>query len=184
MARHGHANRRPGRGGVSKAFSCHVGVAAGDDPRRTALLPRVEGRGQCPSGGLGQYPGRGQPDHVHHVCGRPSRFQSTRCTGSLPRARGETSARAPPRAPETPHDTARTQIWAGLPRAGWRIRGPVGAAPLLGRKPFTFETRVKEDQAPASSLNGASPIRPVGESPISRTVPVGVSAEISRRNLI
>jgi PLD-like domain len=25
----------------------------------------VEGRGQCPGGGLGQYPGRGQPDHVH-----------------------------------------------------------------------------------------------------------------------
>ena len=36
----------------------------------TELFPRSEGRGKCPGGGIGQYPGRGQQAHFHYVCGR------------------------------------------------------------------------------------------------------------------
>ncbi len=40
-------------------------------------------------------------------------------------------------------DTERTQILAALHQTGWRVRGPNGAARLLGLKPTTFESRIK-----------------------------------------
>ncbi len=33
-------------------------------------FPDHEGRGKCPGGGIGQYPGRGQQGYFHYVCGR------------------------------------------------------------------------------------------------------------------
>ena len=41
-------------------------------------------------------------------------------------------------------DAERTQILAALEQAGWRIRGPAGAAALLGLKPTTLESRIKK----------------------------------------
>jgi formate hydrogenlyase transcriptional activator len=38
----------------------------------------------------------------------------------------------------------RTQIMAVLEQTGWRIRGPAGAAALLGLKPTTLESRIKK----------------------------------------
>ena len=40
--------------------------------------------------------------------------------------------------------TERTQILAALEQTGWRIRGPAGAAALLGLKPTTLESRIKK----------------------------------------
>ncbi len=40
-------------------------------------------------------------------------------------------------------DTERTQILAALHQTGWRVRGPNGAARLLGLKPTTLESRIK-----------------------------------------
>ncbi len=77
-----------------------------------------------------------------------------------------------PDAPTTLADTERTQILAALHQTGWRIRGPNGAARLLGLKPTTLESRIKEARASASSLNG-SPIRHVGVAPRSWAVPPG-----------
>jgi transcriptional regulator with GAF, ATPase, and Fis domain len=37
----------------------------------------------------------------------------------------------------------RQQILATLEQTGWRIRGPAGAAALLGLKPTTLESRIK-----------------------------------------
>ena len=50
---------------------------------------------------------------------------------------------APPAAP-TLADAERTQILAALEQTGWRIRGPAGAAALLGLKPTTLESRIKK----------------------------------------
>lgn len=49
------------------------------------------------------------------------------------------------RAPAAPTlaDAARAQIVAALEQTGWRIRGPAGAAVLLGLKPTTLESRIK-----------------------------------------
>lgn len=47
----------------------------------------------------------------------------------------------PPKPPTTPR--AR-QIRAGLPRADWRVRGPVGTATLLGRKSTILESDIKK----------------------------------------
>ena len=41
-------------------------------------------------------------------------------------------------------DAERTQIMAALEQTGWRIRGPAGAAALLGLKPTTLESRIKK----------------------------------------
>ena len=49
---------------------------------------------------------------------------------------------APP--PPTLAATERTQILAALAQTGWRIRGPAGAAALLGLKPTTLESRIKK----------------------------------------
>jgi transcriptional regulator with GAF, ATPase, and Fis domain len=38
----------------------------------------------------------------------------------------------------------RGQILAALDQTGWRIRGPAGAAALLGLKPTTLESRIKK----------------------------------------
>jgi transcriptional regulator with GAF, ATPase, and Fis domain len=38
----------------------------------------------------------------------------------------------------------RTQIVAALEKTGWHIRGPAGAAKLLGLKPTTLESRIKK----------------------------------------
>ena len=38
----------------------------------------------------------------------------------------------------------RAQILAALDQTGWRIRGPAGAAALLGLKPTTLESRIKK----------------------------------------
>ena len=38
----------------------------------------------------------------------------------------------------------RGQILAALDQTGWRIRGPAGAATLLGLKPTTLESRIKK----------------------------------------
>jgi transcriptional regulator with GAF, ATPase, and Fis domain len=38
----------------------------------------------------------------------------------------------------------RAQILASLEQTGWRIRGPAGAAALLGLKPTTLESRIKK----------------------------------------
>jgi formate hydrogenlyase transcriptional activator len=38
----------------------------------------------------------------------------------------------------------RGQILAALEQTGWRIRGPAGAAALLGLKPTTLESRIKK----------------------------------------
>jgi formate hydrogenlyase transcriptional activator len=50
---------------------------------------------------------------------------------------------AAPAAP-TLADAERTQIVAALEQTGWRIRGPAGAASLLGLKPTTLESRIKK----------------------------------------
>jgi transcriptional regulator with GAF, ATPase, and Fis domain len=47
-------------------------------------------------------------------------------------------------APPTLADAERTQILAALEQTGWRIRGPNGAATLLGLKPTTLESRIKK----------------------------------------
>ena len=41
-------------------------------------------------------------------------------------------------------DAGRAQILAALDQTGWRIRGPAGAAALLGLKPTTLESRIKK----------------------------------------
>jgi len=46
--------------------------------------------------------------------------------------------------PPTLAATERTQILAALDQTGWRIRGPAGAAALLGLKPTTLESRIKK----------------------------------------
>ena len=38
----------------------------------------------------------------------------------------------------------RAQIVAALEQTGWHIRGPAGAAALLGLKPTTLESRIKK----------------------------------------
>jgi transcriptional regulator with GAF, ATPase, and Fis domain len=38
----------------------------------------------------------------------------------------------------------REQILAALDQTGWRIRGPAGAAALLGLQPTTLESRIKK----------------------------------------
>jgi len=47
-------------------------------------------------------------------------------------------------APPTLADAERTQILAALHQTGWRVRGPNGAATLLGLKPTTLESRIKK----------------------------------------
>ncbi len=47
-------------------------------------------------------------------------------------------------APPTLAATERTQIVAALEQTGWHIRGPAGAATLLGLKPTTLESRIKK----------------------------------------
>ena len=47
-------------------------------------------------------------------------------------------------APPTLAATERAQIQAALDQTGWRIRGPAGAAHLLGLKPTTLESRIKK----------------------------------------
>ncbi len=47
-------------------------------------------------------------------------------------------------APPTLADAERTQIVAALEQTGWHIRGPAGAAKLLGLKPTTLESRIKK----------------------------------------
>ena len=47
-------------------------------------------------------------------------------------------------APPTLAGAERTQILAALHQTGWRIRGPAGAATLLGLKPTTLESRIKK----------------------------------------
>jgi len=53
---------------------------------------------------------------------------------------------APPVGPAAPTlaDAERTQIMAALEQTRWRIRGPAGAAALLGLKPTTLESRIKK----------------------------------------
>ena len=51
---------------------------------------------------------------------------------------------APAPAAPTLAATERTQILAALEQTGWRIRGPAGAAALLGLKPTTLESRIKK----------------------------------------
>jgi transcriptional regulator with GAF, ATPase, and Fis domain len=46
--------------------------------------------------------------------------------------------------PPTLAAAERTQILAALDQTGWRIRGPAGAAALLGLKPTTLESRIKK----------------------------------------
>jgi transcriptional regulator with GAF, ATPase, and Fis domain len=46
--------------------------------------------------------------------------------------------------PSTLAAAARTQIRVALDQTDWRIRGPVGASPILGRKPTTLESRIKK----------------------------------------
>jgi transcriptional regulator with GAF, ATPase, and Fis domain len=46
--------------------------------------------------------------------------------------------------PPTLAATERAQILAALDQTGWRIRGPAGAAALLGLKPTTLESRIKK----------------------------------------
>jgi len=47
-------------------------------------------------------------------------------------------------APPTLAATERAQILAALAQTGWRIRGPAGAAALLGLKPTTLESRIQK----------------------------------------
>ena len=55
-------------------------------------------------------------------------------------------AAAPPEPAAAPTLAAaeREQILAALDKTGWRIRGPAGAATLLGLKPTTLESRIKK----------------------------------------
>jgi transcriptional regulator with GAF, ATPase, and Fis domain len=46
--------------------------------------------------------------------------------------------------PPTLAASEREQILAALDKTGWRIRGPAGAAALLGLKPTTLESRIKK----------------------------------------
>jgi transcriptional regulator with GAF, ATPase, and Fis domain len=46
--------------------------------------------------------------------------------------------------PPTLAATEQAQILAALTQTGWRIRGPAGAAALLGLKPTTLESRIKK----------------------------------------
>ena len=41
-------------------------------------------------------------------------------------------------------DAERAQFLAALAQTGWHIRGPAGAAKLLGLKPTTLESRIKK----------------------------------------
>jgi transcriptional regulator with GAF, ATPase, and Fis domain len=55
------------------------------------------------------------------------------------------AAAAPgPAGPPTLAAAEREQILAALDQTGWRIRGPAGAATLLGLKPTTLESRIKK----------------------------------------
>jgi len=56
----------------------------------------------------------------------------------------EAAAAPGPDAPPTLAAAERTQILAALEQTGWRIRGPAGAAALLGLKPTTLESRLKK----------------------------------------
>jgi transcriptional regulator with GAF, ATPase, and Fis domain len=47
-------------------------------------------------------------------------------------------------APPTLAAAERGQILAALAKTGWRIRGPAGAAALLGLKPTTLESRIQK----------------------------------------
>jgi transcriptional regulator with GAF, ATPase, and Fis domain len=47
-------------------------------------------------------------------------------------------------APTTLEDAERQHILAALEQTGWRVRGPKGAAALLGLKPTTLESRIKK----------------------------------------
>ena len=47
-------------------------------------------------------------------------------------------------APPTLAAAERGQILAALEQTGWHIRGPAGAAKLLGLKPTTLESRIKK----------------------------------------
>jgi transcriptional regulator with GAF, ATPase, and Fis domain len=49
-----------------------------------------------------------------------------------------------PTGPATLAAAEREQIRAALDQTGWRIRGPAGAAALLGLKPTTLESRIKK----------------------------------------
>jgi len=49
-----------------------------------------------------------------------------------------------PNAPTTLEDVERQHILAALHQTGWRVRGPNGAATLLGLKPTTLESRLKK----------------------------------------
>ena len=51
---------------------------------------------------------------------------------------------AGPAAPPTMAEAGHAQIVAALEQTGWRIRGPAGAAHLLGLKPTTLESRIKK----------------------------------------
>jgi len=46
--------------------------------------------------------------------------------------------------PQTLAASERGQILAALEQTGWRVRGPAGAATLLGLKPTTLESRIKK----------------------------------------
>ena len=54
------------------------------------------------------------------------------------------AAPVPKAAAPTLAATERAQILAALTQTGWRIRGPAGAAALLGLKPTTLESRIKK----------------------------------------
>ena len=64
--------------------------------------------------------------------------------GSTLRVPVESVAAPPLTAPPTLADAERTQIVAALEQTGWHIRGPAGAAQLLGLKPTTLESRIKK----------------------------------------
>ena len=51
---------------------------------------------------------------------------------------------ARPRTSETLASAERSHILQTLERCGWRIRGPEGAAAILGMKPTTLEYRIKK----------------------------------------
>ena len=81
-------------------------------------------------------------------------------------------------APPTLAATERSQILAALEQTGWRIRGPAGAAALLGLKPTTLESPLKKLGLERPRSAGPPPLRPIGAVPRSRAVPPGASPEV------
>ena len=105
-----------------------------------ALGKPVERISQATMDALRAYPWPGNIRELRNVLERAV-ILSDSSTLQVPVATAAVSGAA---GPPTLAATERTQILAALEQTGWRIRGPGGAAALLGLKPTTLESRIKK----------------------------------------